>query len=73
MATNATIVQRLNELIDIKKGEEHGTTISQCLGILNELESGSSADNEETRALSTDAEMAGPDAKEPETVADDEE
>lgn len=39
MATNATIVERLNELIDIRKGEEHGTTVSECLGILNEIES----------------------------------
>lgn len=39
MATNATIVERLNELIDMKKGEEHGTTVSECLGILNEIES----------------------------------
>lgn len=70
MATNATIVQRLNELIDIRKGEEHGTTISQCLGILNEIESGSS---EETRTLSANAETAEPDVEEPETVADDEE
>lgn len=68
MATNATIVERLNELIDIKKGEEHGTTISQCLGILNKIEStpaddgGQSLDNEEVQTLS-----------EPETVADDEE
>lgn len=64
MATNATIVERLNELIDIKKGEEHGTTISQCLGILNEIESTPADDGggEETQTLS-----------EPETVADDEE
>lgn len=68
MATNATIVQRLNELIDIKKGDEHGTTISQCLGILNEMESaaaddgGQALDNEEVQTLS-----------EPETVVDDEE
>lgn len=58
MATNATIVQRLNELIDIKKGEEHGTTISQCLGILNDIESTPSEDGggEETQDLSEDVE-----------------
>lgn len=58
MATNATIVQRLNELIDIKKGEEHGTTISQCLGILNDIESTPSEDGggEEIQDLSEDVE-----------------
>lgn len=38
-----TIVERLNELIDIKEGEAHGKTISECLGILNELESSASS------------------------------
>lgn len=64
MATNATIVERLNELIDIKKGEEHGTTISQCLGILNEIESTPAEDGED-EGIQT--------LSEPEIVADDEE
>lgn len=56
MATNATIVQRLNELIDIKKGEEHGTTISQCLGILNEIESAAADDGGQSLASQDDEE-----------------
>lgn len=43
MATNATIVDRLNELIVTKGGDEKGTTISQCLGIINELEAAEAA------------------------------
>lgn len=43
MATNATIVDRLNELIVTKGGDEKGTTISQCLGIINELEGAEAA------------------------------
>lgn len=43
MATNATIVDRLNELIVTKGGDEKGTTVSQCLGIINELEGAEAA------------------------------
>lgn len=35
---NKTIVERLNELIEIKGGDTKGKTISQCLGLLNTLE-----------------------------------
>lgn len=38
MATNATIVQRLNERIADLGGETKGRTISDCLGIINGLE-----------------------------------
>lgn len=48
MATNATIVQRLNEKIKNMGGVEKGSTISECLGIMNSLDkSQSSGDDEE--------------------------
>lgn len=41
-----TIVENLNELIDIKGGETHGATIAQCLSILNEIETASASESE---------------------------
>lgn len=39
-----TIVENLNELIDIKGGETHGATIAQCLSLLNEIETASASE-----------------------------
>lgn len=47
MATNATIVQRLNEKIKNMGGVEKGSTISECLGIMNSLDKSQSDGDEE--------------------------
>lgn len=58
-----TIVENLNELIDIKGGDTHGATIAQCLSILNEIEATAESEAEETSGSEDDGEGTEPETE----------